>query len=138
MDWVLDCSSLASLFLPDESSLKVRSFFADLPEDNSFWIPALWWYEMTNVLTVAERKKRLNHADVYKIISLFDQFNLNTDNALGTEFSHRIYELAKTYKLSAYDATYLELAIRKKAGMVTLDNQLINATKIAGITTFNL
>lgn len=138
MDWVIDCSCAAALFLPDESSSKIKSFISDLSEEPTLWIPTLWWYEMTNVLTVAERKKRINHSEVLKIISLFDQFNLNTDNSNGAKFSNRIYELSRLYKLTAYDATYLELSIRKGAGLASFDNQLLNSAKEAGVKIFDL
>lgn len=138
MDWVIDCSCAAALFLPDESSSKAKSFISDLAEDSTLWIPALWWYEMTNVLTVAERRKRISHFEVLKIIHLFDQFDLNTDNSSGAEFSNQVYELTRLYKLSAYDATYLELSIRKEAGLASLDKQLLNASKEAGVKVFDL
>ncbi len=133
----MDCSCAAALFLPDESSLKMKSFMGDLPENYSLWVPALWWYEMTNVLLVAERRGRLNHLDISKIIPLFDQFNLSTDNSSGARFSTRIYELASTCQLTAYDATYLELAIRKKAGLISLDGQLLSAAKKSGVNTYD-
>jgi len=94
------------------------------------WIPALWWYEMINVLTGAERRKRIHHAKALKVISLFDQLDLKTDNSSGAQFSHRIYELARMYQLSAYDATYLELSIRKETELVSIDSQLMNAASI--------
>lgn len=134
MDWVIDCSSAAALFLPDESSLKVKTFISGLPENCSLWVPALWWYEMTNVLTVAQRRGRLSCLDASRIIPLFEEFSLNTDSTTGSQFSARIFELARVYQLSAYDATYLELAMRKNAGLVSLDNRLSEAAIKAGVS----
>ena len=54
MRWVVDCSFTAALFLPDESSTKVRFFFEKLKDDDTLWVPILWWYEITNVLVVYE------------------------------------------------------------------------------------
>ena len=37
-------------------------------------IPSLWWYEITNVLIIAERRKRVTPADAAKILSLYSRF----------------------------------------------------------------
>ncbi|MEW5800684.1 MAG: type II toxin-antitoxin system VapC family toxin [bacterium] len=136
MDWVMDCYAASALFLPDESSVKVKSFLGSLPGNYSLWVPALWWHEMTNVLLVAERQGRLNRLEIPKIILLFGQFNLNTDHSHGVKFSSRIYELASTYQLTAYDTTYLELAMRKEARLISLNRQLLSAAQKAGVEVF--
>lgn len=133
MLWVVDCSFAAALFLPDESSLKVESFFRDTGSDDLFWVPMLWWYEITNVLVVSERRNRLTHADIQEIMLLFDQFEFNTDNSFGTDHSNKLYEVAQKYTLSSYDASYLELAVRKSANLASLDNKLIESAKKAGV-----
>ncbi|OGL48521.1 MAG: hypothetical protein A2161_17440 [Candidatus Schekmanbacteria bacterium RBG_13_48_7] len=136
MNWVIDCSFAAALFLPDEKSNKVSSFFSGLSTEDSLWIPSLWWYELTNVLAVAERRKRLCHEDVIKIIYLYDQFSILTDNIRIFSLCSHIYDLAKTNQLSAYDAAYLELAIRKDATLATLDKELLETATTSGIRTF--
>ena len=75
MNWVIDCSFASALFLPDEASSNVRSFFEKINDEDILLVPNLWWYEITNVLVVSERRKRLSHADIIKVISLFDQFD---------------------------------------------------------------
>ncbi|RMD97649.1 MAG: hypothetical protein D6814_09080 [Calditrichaeota bacterium] len=46
MKWVVDCSFAAALFLPDETSGRVRDFFSGLSEEDELVVPALWRYEL--------------------------------------------------------------------------------------------
>ena len=136
MRWVTDASYAAALFLPDETSPAARRFFAGLKPSDEVWVPALWWYEITNVLIIAERRKRVTPADVAKIISLYTQLNLETDTLSGTRYSGRLCEIAKTGHLTAYDAAYLELAMRKDAALATLDKKLAKAANLSGVNLF--
>ena len=138
MIWVIDCSFAAALFLPDENSENVNDFFLSLLPDDEVHVPALWWYEVANVLAVAERRKRLGYADIAKCITLFEKMNLKTDHLSGAGYAKEIYELAQKNKLSAYDAAYLELTIRKKANLASLDKDLVNAALHSGIHTFEI
>jgi predicted nucleic acid-binding protein len=137
MYWVVDASFAAALFLPDETSSGARRFFAGLKPADVLWVPSLWWHEITNVLIIAERRKRLTPADVTKIFTLLAQFNIETDILCGTRYSGRIYEIAKTCHLTAYDAAYLELAMRKDATLATLDKQLVKASNLSGVNLFS-
>jgi predicted nucleic acid-binding protein len=127
MKWVVDCSFSAALFLPDESSKYVKEFFIKLKKDDELYVPSLWWYEITNVLLVSEKRGRLNHVDAIKVLSLFEKIELETDKTNGIYYSREIFKIAQYNNLSVYDAVYLELAIRKVAGLASLDNQLIKA-----------
>jgi predicted nucleic acid-binding protein len=63
MIYIFDCSFCAALFLPDEDSAKVKETFSQIDEKDTVFIPLLWWYEMTNVLTTAVKRKRLQFID---------------------------------------------------------------------------
>jgi predicted nucleic acid-binding protein len=134
--WVADASFAAALFLPDETSSAARRFFSGLKPADEVWVPSLWWYEITNVLIIAEQRKRLTPVDTAKIISLYSQLNLETDTLSGTKYSGRLYEIAKTCHLTAYDAAYLELAMRKEAVLATLDKKLVKAANLSGVHLF--
>ncbi len=138
MNWVLDCSFTAALFLPDEFSPNVRDFFTSRSENDKLYVPSIWWYEITNVLIIAERKKRLNYAEVNKVPLLFEQLDIETDNTNGVQFSKEIYRLANLTKLSAYDAGYLELAIRQDASLTSLDKQLLKVAVNSGVLIYEI
>ena len=133
MNYVIDCSFSSSLFLPDEKSDYVRNFFLELKRNDRIFIPLLWWYETNNVLNVSVKRKRLEKIHVVSIIKLFDQLKLITDFEYGVEWVKTVFELTQLYNISSYDAAYLELTIRKKAKLMSLDNVLKNiAIKVSG------
>jgi predicted nucleic acid-binding protein len=134
MSWVIDCSFSMALLLPDESSAAVRAFFSELAAQDILWVPGLWWYETANVLAVAERKKRLHQADSSRALVLFAALKLQTDHSSGGSYALRLIEVARSWNLSAYDAAYLELALRKGATLLSLDRTLLDAAGQCGIS----
>jgi predicted nucleic acid-binding protein len=56
-----------------------------------------------------------------------------TDISFGREFSEKIFGLSQLYQLTAYDAVYLELALRTDSILASLDKQLCNAGGKTGI-----
>lgn len=131
----MDCSFTAALFLPDKASAQVNRFFSEYLDSRTLHVPILWWYELTNVICVAERKKLLKDVDVQRITGLLSGFPVETDEARGVSYIRRLFEVAHTYGLSSYDASYLELAIRVDGGLATLDKELIAAADACGVIT---
>ena len=131
----MDCSFTAALFLPDKASAQVNRFFSEYPDSRTLHVPLLWWYELTNVLCVAQRKKLLKEVDAQRIIGLLSGLPMETDEAQGASYIRRLYEVAHTYGLSSYDAAYLELAIRVDGRLATLDKELIAAARACGVLT---
>lgn len=60
---MLDCSAALAWALPDESSAKADDFLESLEPDDKLWVPALWWYELSNALVVAQYRQRLTEAE---------------------------------------------------------------------------
>ena len=133
--WVLDCSFAAALALPDQSSSRVQAFFLKHSGAET-WVPALWWYELANVLTVAERRRILTRVDVEQAISLYSRLALRTDESAEMEHVRRLCEITRVNGLNAYDASYLELAIRRRASLATLDRRLQEAAAKSGVGTW--
>ena len=133
MNYIIDCSFSSALFLPDEKSDLVRDFFIKIKNDDNIFIPLLWWYETSNVLNTSIKRKRLSHADVASIIELFEQLRIDTDYESGADFSKKIFEISQLYSVSSYDAVYLELALRKKGRLMTLDRELLDAAVKIGL-----
>jgi len=133
MNWVLDCSLALAWALPDETSKRADRFLAELPQESLLWVPALWWYELSNALTTAHRRRRLTESDGMRLVELYGSLAIQTDAHLGPDAMWRFHALAKEYALSAYDAAYLELAQRKGIGLATLDKRLAGAARKAGL-----
>jgi predicted nucleic acid-binding protein len=133
MEWVLDSSLALAWALPDEGSQRAETFLSKRSAAHSFWVPALWWYEISNALLMAQKRDRISEVDRVRLVALYGLLPLHTDASLHLEAVRRFQELALTYTLSAYDASYLELALRKGLPLATLDQKLENAAKKAGL-----
>lgn len=129
MDWVLDSSLALAWVLPDVTSSRADRFLARLRRDTALWVPALWWYEVTNALLVAGRRRRLEEPDRHRALESLGQLPLRTDLEVGPELSESLDTIAHAHGLSAYDAAYVELARRQGVGLATLDESLAAAAR---------
>lgn len=129
MDWVLDSSLALAWTLPDENSARAERFLARVSPGDILWVPALWWYEISNALLMAQRRQRLAGSESMRAMQLYGLLPIQTDTELSLDAATRFQVLALEHALSAYDAAYLELAQRKRAGLATLDRRLVNAAR---------
>lgn len=95
-------------------------------------VPPLWHIEIANALLVAERRQVATEAQVIDYLNRLSQLPLVTDDATPASRRESVMALAREHKLTAYDATYLELALRTNATLATFDNKLIEAMDRAG------
>lgn len=133
MDWVLDCSFALSWTFPDEHSDSAERFLKNLSRGTLLWVPALWWVELSNAMGAGLRRKRLSEADLARAIDHYKSLDLQTDFTGHSDHVWRLLGLVQEYQLSAYDASYLELAQRKGLGLATLDDSLADAARKAGV-----
>jgi len=134
MSWVLDSSLALAWTLPDEFSQRADEFLDHLTPASDFWVPALWWYEVSNALLMAQKRNRIKEVDRLQAIGLLSRLPLQTDTPHAGMVRY-IQELAFTHSLSAYDASYLELALRNGLGLATFDHRLKQAAEKAGVDT---
>ena len=99
-------------------------------------VPGLWGLEITNALLTAERRKRLKQPEILRFVALLEGLSILQDGQSVRESVNNVLPLARDYGLSAYDAAYLELAIRHSVPLATLDRNLQKAAKRAGIRIF--
>jgi predicted nucleic acid-binding protein len=99
-------------------------------------VPALWFLEAANVIAKAESRGFVTEARAQAFIALLRQLNIADDKATAAQALGDTLNLARRYKLSAYDAAYLELAMRLGVPLVTLDTDLAKAAKKAGVPAF--
>lgn len=132
---VADASLSAAWFLKDECSAEAEKVLETLLAGKLIiWIPSLWFYEMSNLLLNAQRAHRMEASGVETALGLFDSLPLKQDSpdALGCR---RIYRFASELHLSAYDATYLELADRLQIPLLSFDRKLVAACHSRGLKT---
>ena len=89
--------------------------------------PSIWPLEVGNVLLVAERKKRLNQAASIRFLSLIKDLPILVEQDSLPRMLSEIIQLAREHKLSTYDASYLDLAMRLDLPLATLDESLKRA-----------
>lgn len=95
--------------------------------------PALWPFEVANVLNAAERRGRINAGEQAEFLERLRLLPIAIEHRPATWLAQQILPLARTHRLSAYDAAYLELAIREGLPLATLDDDLRRAAPAAGV-----
>jgi predicted nucleic acid-binding protein len=96
-------------------------------------VPSLWHIETCNVLGMAFRKQRLREADLHVVLRLLTSLEMHTDMAVPFVGTSALLPLMQAYALTAYDAVYLELALRLNLPLATLDTDLATAAEQAGV-----
>lgn len=138
MSFVLDNSVTMRWFFEDGSASDMAyadKVLADMKHRISI-VPVTWGLEVANVLARAEAKNQVNTSRTGAFIKRLVVMNIEVD---ASTFEHALsdtLQLARTYKLSAYDASYLELALRRDIPLATLDENLQKAAKKAGVNKF--
>jgi predicted nucleic acid-binding protein len=95
--------------------------------------PSLWSFEVASVLIAAERRGRIGVAAQAEFLERLRLLPITIEHRPATWLAQRILSLARSYHLSAYDAAYLELAIREGLPLATLDEDLRRAASGAGV-----
>jgi len=131
----VDASVALAWCFPDESSEEAGGVLVKL-KGQTILVPAVWVLEISNALLVGERQKRLRQLEISRFVGLLGGLSVLQDSQTVSESVVKILPLARDYGLSAYDAAYLELAIRHNAPMATLDGSLHKAARKAGVPIF--
>ncbi|MDP1899844.1 MAG: type II toxin-antitoxin system VapC family toxin [Rubrivivax sp.] len=128
--FVVDASVSAAWLLPGEATAyTAAALHATVHTD--VWVPALWLLEVANLLQSAQRRRRINAAKRTELAAAAAGLRLQVCRepvALPT-----LDALAAEHALSAYDACYLELALRRRLPLATLDAALLAAMKRCGV-----
>jgi len=96
-------------------------------------VPHLWHLEAVNVLLGAEKRGELETGEVERFIAQIESLPIQVDPLTAHQAFSRTLSLARAYKLSSYDAAYLELAVREGLPLATLDKDLKKAAKQADV-----
>jgi predicted nucleic acid-binding protein len=131
---VLDASVAVSWHIsrsdPNEAGLAQQAIHAVMSESAS--VPHLWFTEVANALLTAERRQISDQRSSARFLADLDALPIIIDNRAPIELRKEILQLGRLYNLSAYDATYLELALHTNASLATFDRKLAEAYRKAG------
>ena len=129
---VLDASVALAWCFPDEQSPYADQVLQAI-EGRSVLVPPVWALEIANGLLVGERRKRLGQAEIVRFVDLLEDLPLEEVSVPVPGQIRGVLPLGREYGLSAYDATYLDVAIRHGADLATADDALEKAARKAGI-----
>jgi predicted nucleic acid-binding protein len=124
--FILDASVALAWCFRDEETPATKLLLMQMSQHGAL-VPALWFVEMTNVLAIGERKGRITVPELEAFVSLIDGFDLEID--AGTRAFTALLPLCRAHQLTSYDAVYLELALRRRLPLATLDEPLRKAAR---------
>ena len=138
MNFVLDASVALLWLLPETnpSGVDYAATVLKALREAQALVPSLFALETANVVAKVESRGVVTEADAQRFITLLGQLNIETDPETATNALGDTLNLARRYKLSAYDAAYLELALRTGRPLATLDADLAQAATTAGGSIF--
>jgi predicted nucleic acid-binding protein len=129
MPFVLDSSVSATWCFPDEEHETAEAAFDRLDGDEAV-VPALWWFEIRNILVVSERRGRIDAAGTASFLANLERLSIRIDHDPD---SGTVLALARKHNLTGYDAAYLELALRRGLPLASLDRPLVAAARADGV-----
>jgi len=130
--FVLDNSVVMAWCFEDEVSEYADATLECL-EGGEAVVPSIWPLEVGNVLLAAERKGRLGKADVVRFLELIGNLPITVEQESPERMLTDIIALARDVRLSTYDASYLDLAMRSGLPIATQDISLIKAATECGV-----
>jgi predicted nucleic acid-binding protein len=129
---VIDASvSLAWCF--DDENTPETDALLDLVESDGAMVPAHWPVEVCNSMLQAEKRGRIALIDMNTRLEQLSALPLAVENQRLDRAWGAVLTLARAETLTAYDAAYLELALRRSLPLATLDQQLASAAKRRGV-----
>lgn len=135
-DFVLDSSVTMSWYFKDEANPYANEVRKALAVGAAV-VPALWPLEVANILVMGERRKRSTEAEASRWLGYLTKLPIRIDDESTRRAWSDVLHVARSYDLSAYDAAYLELAIRSGLPLASLDSQLLTAAVSAGVAKFD-
>jgi predicted nucleic acid-binding protein len=132
MDFILDASIAAAWVLEDEQSDLADQVIDSLSTKIAV-VPHLWALEMGNILLMAERRGRIDSAKRLLMLSAIQDLGVSEEPQPPSITFGSLQDLAAKHRLSAYDAAYLELAVRLQLPLATLDEALRRAAILENV-----
>ena len=130
---ILDSSATLAWIYGDETTEAIRQVFYAIAENGAV-VPALWRLEVANSLTFAIRKRRIDPDLRRAALADLALLDITTDQQTDSHAWTDTLNLADQFRLTVYDAAYLELARRRELPLATLDQDLRTAATATGVT----
>jgi predicted nucleic acid-binding protein len=131
--FVLDASIVLTWCFPDEEAQKAETISEKIALGDKPTVPAFWRHEVLNALLVGEKRKRLTNELIQTFIKDLEQLSAEIDTPGAENVFRATQDLCRKHGLTAYDAAYLELAMRHGIMLATADGALERAARAEGI-----
>jgi len=132
---VLDASMTLAWLFEDEQTDQVLATINHVYMGGAS-VPPLWRYEVANGLQMAIRRQRITPDYRTRCLDKIDELPITIDPDGLSEIWSTTIKLADLYRLTVYDAAYLELAQRRRLPLATLDAALSKAARESGVDLF--
>jgi len=136
-NFVVDNSIVMSWCFKDEANPYADSVLNRLKKASAY-VPSVWPLEVVNVLLAAERTKLLSQADSVRFVGLLSQLPIFVEHGSLERAMKDLLGLARAHDLSSYDASYLDLAMKKGLPLATLDQRLRAAAQSVKVPILSL
>jgi len=133
-DFVLDCSLTMSWLFEDECTPASDEVLNKL-KGSVAAVPTIWPLEVANVLLVSQKRNRISPSKALSFVNALTALPIVIDQSTSERAMHSIFTLAEKLHITIYDAAYLELALREKIPLLSLDRALIKAAHASGLQT---
>jgi predicted nucleic acid-binding protein len=130
---VLDASVALAVALQEGNRHLAAPIMALIVEDSAA-VPGIWHLEVGNILLLAERRGTISAANRTAALQDLLRLPVDVDHDTATRAWRDTLTLAERYRLTLYDATYLELSLRRGLPLATFDAALRRAATAAGAT----
>jgi predicted nucleic acid-binding protein len=132
-DLVIDASVALSWCFRNEATAAGDRVLERLANETAS-VPAIWHLEVANVLVLSERRRRIAPTPSGEFIALLDTLAIVVDEETPLRAFGRVLDLTRTERLTAYDAAYLELALRLGIPLASKDSDLCDAAEHRGVS----
>lgn len=132
MSLVLDASLTLSWYFEDEATPETDAVLDRVVADGAM-VPGLWRLEVANALQMAVQRKRCDASFRDRALAELACMAISIDAETNAFAWTTTLHLAERHGLSVYDAAYLELALRQRTVLATLDGPLRTASVAAGV-----
>ncbi len=131
--FILDSSIARCWCFENESTDATRALLERLRAEAAA-VPNLWHVEIANLLALVERRRRITAAESAEFIALLEALEINVDEETWSRAFARTFDLAREERLTAYEAAYLELAMRLGVPLASKDGDLCDAAERLGVS----
>jgi len=129
---VLDASLTLSWFFADEATEATENLQDQMAEGAYAFCPAHWPVEIANALVFSERRKNIPVGKSAHFLGMLNHFLITVEPSHQSNIANWL-PLAREHELTAYDAAYLELAMRSGLALGSLDMALRRAATRVGV-----